>query len=498
MNPLYSSKFGPWILGVVIFAGVAVGVVILGLLAATVTVRRAEVASIYNNKKVELSTNPLESRNDRWGLNYPREYDSWQRTKEMDYSSKHLGNKFEDVLAARPEMVAVWAGYLFSRDYNAPRGHWYTIEDMRATLRTGAPGVGELKDIQLAACWNCKTPDVPRMMQQLGVEQYYKTPWSALGSEMVNSIGCADCHDPTTMKLTITRPSLSEAFKRWQGREITEATNQEMRSLVCAQCHVEYYFKGPDRHVTFPFDKGITMEQQEAYYDEIEFADWTHALSKTPLLKAQHPDYEIFLLGPHGEKGLSCADCHMPYVSEGGLKYSDHHLMSPLKNVAAACQTCHRESEENLKRFVYDRQDKALEIRNRLEPELVKAHVMAKAAIDNGATDEELKPARKLIRSAHWRWDFGTASHGASFHAPVETMRILSHGLDKALQAQLVLKDLLYSYGVTEVEMPDLSTKAKAQEYIGLDMATFRAQKAEFMKNVVPGWIKEAKAKGRI
>ena len=122
MNPLYSSKFGPWILGVVIFAGVAVGVVILGLIAMTVTVRRAEVASIYNNKKIEITG--VESRNDRWGLNYPREYETWQKTREMDFSSKHLGNKFEDVLATRPEMVAVWAGYLFSRDYNAPRGHW--------------------------------------------------------------------------------------------------------------------------------------------------------------------------------------------------------------------------------------------------------------------------------------------------------------------------------------------------------------------------------------
>jgi len=97
MNPLYSSKYGPWILGGAIFAGVAAGVIILGLLAATVTVRRAEVASIYNNKKVEITG--LESRNDRWGLNYPREYETWKKTREMDFRSKHLGNMPEDVLA---------------------------------------------------------------------------------------------------------------------------------------------------------------------------------------------------------------------------------------------------------------------------------------------------------------------------------------------------------------------------------------------------------------
>ncbi len=496
MNPLYSSKYGPWILGGAIFAGVAAGVIILGLLAATVTVRRAEVASIYNNKKVEITG--LESRNDRWGLNYPREYETWKKTREMDFRSKHLGNMPEDVLAHRPDMVAVWAGYLFSRDYNAPRGHWYAVEDIRASLRTGAPGVGELKDIQQAACWTCKSPDVPRLMGEMGVENYYKSTWSSLGAEVVNPIGCADCHDPATMDLTITRPSLAEAFKRWQGRDIEEATNQEMRSLVCAQCHVEYYFKGPDKQVVFPWDKGITLEQQEEYYDQLEFSDWTHALSKTPMLKAQHPDYELFLLGTHGQRGLSCADCHMPYISEGGLKFSDHHLMSPLKNISASCQTCHRDDEEKLRQYVYERQDKVLEIRDRLEPELAKAHIMAKAALDNGATDAELAPARKLIRAAHWRWDFGTASHGASFHAPVEIARILAHGLDKALLAQLALKDILRAHGVTKVEMPDLSTKEKAQAYIGLDMPALKAQKKNFLETVAPEWLKTAKANGRI
>jgi len=495
MKALYSSKGGPWIIAGVIFAGVVVGVVLLGLLAASITVRRAEVASIFNNQKVEVTSR--EGRNSQWGLNFPREYETWKKTAEMDFKSRHLGNMFEDVLAARPDMVVLWAGYLFSRDYNAPRGHWYAIEDIHNSLRTGAPGVGELKDIQTSACWTCKSPDVPRMMQDLGVAEYYKAPWSALGQEVVNPIGCADCHDPNTMNLAISRPALVEAFER-QGRDIKQATTQEMRSLVCAQCHVEYYFQGDGRYVTFPWDKGITMEEQEAYYDEIKFADWVHSLSKTPMIKAQHPDWELFLLGTHGQRGLSCADCHMPYISEGGLKYSDHHLMSPLKNVANTCQTCHRDSEANLKQYVYERQDKVLEIRDRLEPELVKAHIMTKVALEAGATDEELAEARKLIRAAGWRWDFGVASHGASFHAPIETQRVLAHGLDKALQAQLVLKDILFTHGVTQVEMPDISTKEKAQAYIGLDMAALRAQKAEFKRTVLPEWLKAAKTNNRL
>jgi nitrite reductase (cytochrome c-552) len=236
----------------------------------------------------------------------------------------------------------------------------------------------------------------------------------------------------------------------------------------------------------------------EAYYDEISYADWTHALSKTPMLKAQHPDYELFLLGPHGQKGLSCADCHMPYVSEGGLKFSDHHLVSPLSNVAGSCQVCHRDSQEDLFKFVYDRQDKILETRDRLEPELAKAHILTKMALDAGATDEELKPARALIRQAQWRWDFGVASHGASFHAPVETQRILSHGLDKALQAQLALKDVFRVHDMSEPELPDISTKEKAQVFIGLDPQKLAEQKQQFLAQVVPQWLDEARASGRI
>ncbi|MDR1920593.1 MAG: ammonia-forming cytochrome c nitrite reductase [Candidatus Adiutrix sp.] len=482
-------------MGLVIFGGVAVGVVLLGLIAATITVRRAEVASIYNNKKVEITG--IQPISEQWGLNYPREYETWKQTKEMDFRSKHLGNAPDDALAHRPDMVILWAGYAFSRDYSAPRGHWHTIEDMRATLRVGSPGIDGQKDLQPGTCWTCKGPDVPRVMQEIGVENYYKAPWSSLGAEIVNSIGCADCHDPVTMKLTITRPALVEAFQR-QGRDIREATNQEMRSLVCAQCHVEYYFKGDGKYLTFPWDDGMTLEAMENYYDNIEYSDWSHALSKTPMIKAQHPDYEIFLLGAHGQRGLSCADCHMPYISEGGLKFSDHHLMSPLKNIENTCQTCHRDSVENLRNYVYERQDKILEIRNRLEPELAKAHIMVKTAMENGATDEELTRARKLIRASQWRWDFGVASHGASFHAPIETQRVLSHGLDMALQAQLALKDVLYAHGVSAVEMPDLSTKEKAQAYIGLDMATLKTQKAEFMKTVVPQWLQAAKDNGRI
>lgn len=78
-------------------------------------------------------------------------------------------------------------------------------------------------------------------------------------------------------------------------------------------------------------------------------------------------------MGIHAQRGVSCADCHMPYKSEGGMKFSDHHIQSPLAMIDRTCQVCHRESEETLRNNVYDRQRKANEIRGRLEQELAKA-----------------------------------------------------------------------------------------------------------------------------
>ncbi len=470
-------------------------VFVLGLTVSSLMERRAELASVFNNKRVEITG--IEARNQIFGENYPREYQTWTETAKMDFTSEFNGSSPVDVLAQRPEMVILWAGYAFSKDYSTPRGHIYAVDDIRASLRTGAPMSGT-EGPQPSTCWTCKSPDVPRMMESVGVESFYNDKWAAFGSEIVNPIGCADCHEPENMNLQISRPALIEAFQR-QGKDIGDATPQEMRSLICAQCHVEYFFKGDGKYLTFPWDKGLTVEDMEKYYDEADFADYTHKLSRARILKAQHPGYEIAQSGIHAQRGVSCADCHMPYKSEGGVKFSDHHVQSPLAKIDRTCQVCHRESEETLRGNVYERQRKANEARNRLEQELAKAHIEAKFAWDRGATDEQMKDALTLIRQAQWRWDFGVASHGASFHAPQEIQRILGSGLDKALQARLAISKVLALKGYMDaVPMPDISTKEKAQKYIGLDMAAEKTAKDRFLKEAVPLWLEKAKAGGRI
>jgi len=470
------------------FIAVLAVVFLLGLLASSITERRAEGISTLAIKPVEGNT----AINEKYKSIAPREYDSWKQTAQMDFKSKYNGNTLHDVLEEDPNMVMLWAGYGFAKDYNAPRGHMHAIEDMQNTLRTGAP-TGPNDGPMPATCWTCKSPDVPRVMQEIGVAEYYKGKWASLGSEIVNPIGCADCHDPKTMNLAISRPALVEAFAR-QGKDITEATHQEMRSLVCAQCHVEYYFQGEGNYLTFPWDEGMTVEDMEKYYDNANFSDWTHTISKAPMLKAQHPGYEVYKLGIHGQRNVSCADCHMPYKSEGGQKFTDHHIQSPLNDIANSCQVCHRESEADLITSVYERQDKAWEIRANLERELVKAHLEAGFAWEKGATKKQMQASLMLIRHAQWRWDFAVASHGGSFHAPIETARILASGLDKAYQARMAVKKVLIDLGYTkDVPMPDISTKELAQKYIGLDIEQLKKEKEVFKKTIIPQWLEEAR-----
>ena len=489
-----SSKRKP-ILNWILFFATIIAVFLLGLLASSITERRAE--EVTSNKPM-VKLDEWEPRNDVWGKNYPTEYESYMLNNESDFATKYNGNAMIDMLELDPRLVVLWAGYGFSKDYNQGRGHTYAIEDLRNSLRTGGP-TGSDDGPMPSTCWTCKSPDVPRVMNEDGVEEFYTGKWLRLGAEIVNPIGCADCHNNETMDLQISRPALVEAYER-MGKDINEATHQEMRSLVCAQCHVEYYFdkKRPgaegSAYLTLPWDKGMSVENMEEYYDAINFKDWTHKLSKAPMLKAQHPGYEVYLTGIHAERGVSCADCHMPYMSEGGKKYTDHHIQSPLNNVENSCMVCHKEKTDQLIRDVYDNQDRTIENRDKLEELIVRAHVEAKTAWDLGANEDQMKDILMDIRHAQWRWDYAAASHGGSFHSPVETGRVIATGITTAQEGRIKLARLLMELGYEgEVPYPDISTKAKAQEFIGLPMDKLNSDKQKFLKNLAPQWDKEAK-----
>ena len=182
------------------------------------------------------------------------------------------------------------------------------------------------------------------------------------------------------MQLRVTRPGFIEGIRGVKASQGVkdydvnrDATRQEMRAFVCGQCHVEYYFKGPEKRLTYPWAKGLKVDEHPRLLRANGYKDWTHAETGAPVLKAQHPEFEMWNQGIHARSGVACADCHMPYQREGALKISDHHVRSPLLNINRACQTCHKWPEEELRQRVTTIQDRTFELRNLAMDALVDA-----------------------------------------------------------------------------------------------------------------------------
>jgi nitrite reductase (cytochrome c-552) len=250
----------------------------------------------------------------------------------------------------------------------------------------------------------------------------------------------------------VTRPGFLEgirALKASQGVQNydvnKQATRQEMRTYVCGQCHVEYYFKGPEKRLTYPWANGIKIENILTYYTENGHKDWVHAETGAPVLKAQHPEFEMYNQGIHARSGVACADCHMPYKREGALKISDHHVRSPLLNVNRACQTCHNWTETELTQRVTTIQDRTFELRNRAMDAMIALIGDMKAARSAGKTDADLKTAMELQRRAQFMVDFVEAENSMGFHAPEEAARILGIAMDMARQGQLAVRQPDYT-----------------------------------------------------
>lgn len=446
------------------------------LMAATVM-----AASAFASDKTE-------PRNEVYQNKFKKQYASWHATEESKENT--------DLLAADPNLVVLWAGYGFAKDYNAPRGHMYALTDVRATLRTGAPH--SVKDGPMPmACWSCKSPDVPRVIEEQGEDGYFTGKWYKGGEQISNTIGCGDCHEKGSSKLRISRPFAERAFDTI-GKPFDKASRTDKQSMVCSQCHVEYYFEKVDGRkgfVKFPWDNGTSVDAMESYYDSINFVDWTHKISKTPMLKAQHPGYETWSSGVHGANNVSCVDCHMPKVTNAkGHKYTDHKVGNPFDRFEDTCARCHTQSKEFMVGQYEKGKAKVKELKATAEAQLVRAHFEAGAAWKAGATDAEMKPILADIRHAQWRWDYSIASHGVYAHNPTEALRILGTAVDKAASARIQLAQLLAKKGVAQpIAIPDISTKAKAQAVVGLDMDKLNSEKAAFKQEVLPKWDAAAK-----
>lgn len=395
-----------------------------------------------------------------WGKNFPRQYDSYLRTADTS-RTRYGGSEAFDRLKLDPRLKVIFNGYAFAIDYKEERGHAYMLQDQDETERTH-------KVKQPGACLHCHSSIIPAYREQgggdvmKGFEKVCAMPLGEARKLVQHPVTCLDCHDPQSMALRVTRPGFLNGIQalasssdpvphlpsitRWREAKgktpydpNTMASRQEMRSFVCGQCHVEYYFKGEGKLVTYPWHKGLKVEQIESYYDEVGFRDWLHKDTGAPVLKAQHPEFEMWSQGIHARSGVSCSDCHMPYVREGAIKVSDHHVRSPMLNIARACQTCHRYPESEIQARVDTLQNRTKNLLDRAENALVDLITALSEARAKGLSEDKLKAAQAKQRQAQWRVDFVNAENSMGFHASQESARILGEAIDFARAGQITI-----------------------------------------------------------
>jgi nitrite reductase (cytochrome c-552) len=397
-----------------------------------------------------------------WGQNFPLQYDGYRRTVDQQ-RTRYGGSEAiprtptqadprsvvaQSRLEEDARLKTMWAGYAFATDFREERGHAYMLDDQTFTERQAVVQ-------QPGTCMHChasvyvpyRTLGAGDLIK--GFEVMNQMKYQEARARVSHPVACIDCHDPTTMQLRVTRPGFLEGIQHLKAAQGVrdydvnrDATRQEMRAYVCGQCHVEYYFKGAEKRLTYPWDKGLRADDILAYYEESGFSDWTHAETGASVLKAQHPEFEMWNQGIHGRSGVACADCHMPYQRVGAMKTSDHHVRSPLLNINRACQTCHRWPEEELRGRVETIQERTFQVRSIALDALVALIADIKAANTRGATATALTAARRHQRRGQFLLDFIEAENSMGFHAGQEAVRILALSLDEMRRGQASLSGL--------------------------------------------------------
>ena len=316
-----------------------------------------------------------------------------------------------DYLEQDPYLVNIYEGYGFAKDYGSARGHEYTLEDVAKTQRPHAN----------ANCLTCKTPNFAKLVNDQGVGVYTMS-FDEVMANMEENVSCYTCHGNNAGNKGAHEITHSYVLKALGSN----ADAIDSSTLVCGQCHIEYYFTPADKETMMPYHsvEGMTPEAILAYYDSMVlpdgttgFADWTQESTGARLLKAQHPEMETYLTGKHAQL-LNCADCHMPIEqSEDGTIYHSHTLVSPLedKTLLSTCVQCHGDTD--MVEFVHRLQERVTaretETGNRLS---AFNDALTEAVAAGKMSEEDLNAVRKLYREAQWYFDFCYVENAEGAH----------------------------------------------------------------------------------
>jgi nitrite reductase (cytochrome c-552) len=417
-----------------------------------------------------------------WGKAYPEQYELWKKTAEpvATRRSKYKigmdgGSVSVDKLSMFPYMALLFNGWGFGVEYNEPRGHAFMVRDQLEidASRIGAGGV----------CLSCKSPYSVQLQKQMGVD-YYKQPFKEVLGKIPEKnrelgVACIDCHDNKDMTLKISRGfTLLEAYKS-MGVDPAKLTRNEMRSAVCAQCHVTYNIpKDKDNKsvgLYFPWQNSkfgaISIEDiiQQIRKDET-VREWKQSVTGYKMAFIRHPEYEFWTNGStHFKAGASCADCHMPYTVAGVHKVSDHRVMSPVQADMKACKQCHAESPEWLRDRVFSIQDRTVSIMIRAGYQTATVAKLLetthKAQAEGKAIDQQLyDKAKEFYEEAFYRVLFIGAENSVGFHNPPEGLRVLGDSVAFGTRAEAYLRQALTKAGVDVPIKVDLEIMKYADE----------------------------------
>lgn len=468
----------------------------LNAIAALVLVTIGATVAVGSPKKVE----PVKTADipdgiidpAEWGKLYPVEYELWKKTEETTPAGKSKYKKGNDEgerpdkLDEFPFLALLYNGWAMGSEYSEPRGHQHMIQD-QLDVDPGRYKAG-------GSCLTCKTPYASQLQQKMG-KDYFAKPYKEVLAQIPKEhqtlgVACIDCHNNRDMSLKISRGfTLGKALQKL-GVDEAKLTQQDKRTLVCAQCHVTYSIpkdaemKSTD--VFFPWEGskwgGITIENIiKKLRSNPPSGEWTQSVTGFKLAFIRHPEFELFSNNSvHWQAGVACSDCHMPYTKVGAKKASDHRIMSPLKNDLKACQQCHTESPEWLRTQIFAIQDRTMSqfIRAGYATATVaKLFEMANKAQAGGKEiDKALyAQARDHYEEAFYRVVFIGAENSSGFHNPAEALRILGDAASNAGKAEGLLRQALTKAGVTVPVKVDLEL-AKYQNNRGVKKLMFKPQ----------------------
>ena len=340
-----------------------------------------------------------------WAETYADVYASYMKNAENEAIIDHVEEY--------PMIATVYEGMAFNKYYGSARGHYYTVQDVTSTGRPHA----------LANCFTCKTPDFTAKVNNEGVSAY-TIKFEDMMAEVNESVSCYNCHANTPGELVVTLTYLADAM----GSELA-GLNAETAS--CAQCHVEYYFALETKAVTLPYDSMAAMHPDAilAYFEEMNFADYTNPRTGVAQIKVQHPEFETYMgAGSVHAAQFSCADCHMEKATnEAGEAYTSHYWVSPLASdsIKASCAACHPDLDGFVKGIQAKAEERTIAIGTKLEDLTNK---LADAVASGKYSEDDLNAIRQLNRKGQFYWDFVFVENSEGAH----NSRLTNECLDKA------------------------------------------------------------------